>query len=127
MAQIVALRPALVIVADARYLEEPEARPLAGVPTGQGSVCLNGLAATFGFLDRAAARVALISDVPTPQRPAPTCVSNHLSDVQACDTTLSAASRLPGVKSEKRDLAQRADVDWIDPTSWFCTATRRPR
>ncbi len=126
MAQIAALRPALVIVAEARYLEEPEARPLAGVPTGHGSAWLNGLAATFRFLGRAAAHAVFISDVPTPKRPAPSCVSKHLSDVQACDTMLRAANRLPGVKSQERQLAERADVDWIDPTSWFCTATTCP-
>lgn len=126
MDQIVALHPALVIVSEARYLEEPEARPLAGVPTGDGSPWLNGLAATFGFLDRSAAHVVFISDVPTPERSAPTCVSLHVSNVQPCDTSLSAAIRLPGVKDDERDVAERMNVDWVDPTAWFCAPTTCP-
>jgi hypothetical protein len=126
MAQIVALHPALVIVAEARYLEVPEARRLAGVPTGHGSTWLNGVAATFSFLDRSAAHVVFISDVPTPERSAPGCVSKHVSNVQACDTRLSAAIRLPGVKNGERELAHREHVDWVDPTSWFCASTTCP-
>ena len=108
MAQIVALHPALVIVSEARYLEVPEARPLAGVPTGHGSAWLDGLAATFRFLNRSAAHVVFISDVPTPEKSPPGCVSRHVSNVRACDTTLSAAIRLPDVKSEERELAGRS-------------------
>jgi hypothetical protein len=126
MAQIVALHPALVIVSEARYLEEPEARALAGVPTGHGSTWLNGLAATFSFLDRSTAHVVFISDVPTPGRSAPTCVSLHMSNVQPCDTNPSAAIRLPGVKDQERDLAEAEHVDWVDPTSWFCASTTCP-
>ena len=126
MAQIAALHPALVIATEARYLEVPEARPLAGVPTGQGSPWLNGLAAIFRFLDRAAAHVVFISDVPTPRQYPPGCVGRHMSDVQRCDTKLSAAIRLPDVKADELELAGREHVDAIDPTSWFCTSTTCP-
>ncbi len=54
--QIAALHPALVIVAYSQYLHGD--RPLAGVPTGDGSTWLDGTEATFRFLHRAAARVA---------------------------------------------------------------------
>jgi hypothetical protein len=126
MAQIAALHPALVIATEARYVEEPEARPLAGVPTVHGSTWLNGLAATFTFLNRHAQHVVFISDVPTPEQSAPDCVASHPSDVQPCNTRLSAAIRLPQVKIEERQLAQRERVEWIDPTSWFCTSTTCP-
>jgi hypothetical protein len=126
MAQIAALHPALVIATEARYLEEPEARPLAGVPSGHGSAWLNGLAATFSFLDRSAAHVAFLSDVPTPQQYPPGCVSRHLSDVWRCNTRLGAAIRLADVKREELELAAREHVDAVDPTSWFCTTTTCP-
>jgi hypothetical protein len=126
MAQIVALHPALVIVSEARYLEVPEARPLAGVPTGYGSPWLDGLDATFRFLDRSAAHVAFISDVPTPARSPASCLEKHMSNVRACDTRLTAAIRLPDVKAAEREVAGREHVDWIDPTSWFCTSTTCP-
>ena len=123
MAQIAALHPALVIATEASYLEVPEARPLAGVPTGHGGAWLNGLAAIFRFLNRSAAHVVFISDVPTPRQYPPGCVSRHMSDVQRCDTKLSAAIRLPDVKGEELELAGREHVDAVDPTSWFCAST----
>jgi SGNH domain (fused to AT3 domains) len=126
MAQIAALHPALVIASDARYLEVPEARPLAGVPTDHGSTWLDGLSAIFGFLDRSAGHVLFISDVPTPQQYPPGCVSRHVSDVGRCNTKLSAAIRLPNVKSAELELAAREHVDTVDPTSWFCTSTTCP-
>jgi hypothetical protein len=115
-----------VIVSEARYLEEPEARPLAGVPTGYGSPWLNGLAATFRFLDHAAAHVVFISDVPTPEQYPPGCLSRHVSDVWRCNTRLSAAIQLPDVKRAELELAARGGVDAVDPTSWFCTSTTCP-
>ena len=126
MAQIAALHPALVIVSEARYLEQPEARPLAGVPTGQGSTWLNGLAAIFSFLNRSAGHVAFISDVPTPEQYPPGCVSRHEFNVRPCDTKLSAAIRLPNVEREEFELATREQVDWVDPTAWFCTSATCP-
>ena len=67
-----------------------------------------------------------ISDVPTPERNPPSCVSYHPTNVRACDTSLSAAVRLPDVKSEELELAAREHVEAVDPTSWFCTATICP-
>jgi hypothetical protein len=126
MAQIAAIHPALVIISEARYLEVPEARPLAGVPTGHGGAWLDGLGAIFQFLNRAAGHVVFISDVPTPGEAPPQCVAKHVSDVRACDTGLAAATRLPDVKSAEHALADRDQVDWIDPTPWFCATTTCP-
>ncbi len=110
----------------AGWAVQPEARPLPGVPAGHGSAWLNGLAATFNFLNRSATHVVSISDVPTPDTSPPGCISRHSSNVQQCNTKLTAATRLPNVKIEEHELAQREHVDWIDPTSWFCTPTTCP-
>jgi hypothetical protein len=126
MGQIAALHPALVITTEARYLEVPEARPLAGVPIGQGGAWQDGLAATFGFLKRHARHVIFLSDVPTLERSAPGCVSQHESDVQRCTTPRRAAVRLASVKTEEFALARREHVDSVDPTSWFCTPVTCP-
>jgi hypothetical protein len=126
IAQIAALHPTLVVLTEARYLEEPEARPLAGIPGGHGSPWLNGLAATLTFLNHHARHVVFISDVPTPDQSPPHCIAMHRSDVQTCDTELKTATRLPDVKDEERALAERDHVDWVDPTSWFCTPTTCP-
>jgi peptidoglycan/LPS O-acetylase OafA/YrhL len=126
MAQIAGLHPLLVVADWARYLEEPEARTLAGVPTGHGSAWLNGVAAIFAFLHRAATHVVFMSDTPTLNQLAPDCVSAHLDDVEACTSTRLDAVRLPVVKHQELVLAQQAHVVAVDPDSWFCTPTRCP-
>jgi hypothetical protein len=126
MAQIAALRPSLVIVSWARWLEEPEARSMPGVPAGYGSAWQDGVAATFSFLRHAARRVLFISDIPTLSSAAPLCLSEHRFDVGACTPTPSAATSLPSVKAEELALAGQAGISSIDPTSWFCTPTRCP-
>jgi peptidoglycan/LPS O-acetylase OafA/YrhL len=125
-AQIAALHPALVIAAWARYLEEPEAKPLAGVPTTYGTTWQDGVAAIFSFLHRSAQHVVFMSDGPTLSQLAPDCVSGHLSDVYPCTTARSVATRFPVVKSQELALAKAAHIVSIDPTSWFCTPTRCP-
>ncbi|HEX6507778.1 MAG TPA: SGNH hydrolase domain-containing protein, partial [Chloroflexota bacterium] len=126
MAQIAALHPSLVIVTWARWLEEPEARPMPGVPSRYGSAWPDGMAATFSFLRHAARRVTFISDVPTLDASAPLCLMKHRADLQACTPTRSAAVALPTVKAEELQLARQAGVSPIDPTPWFCTETTCP-
>jgi len=126
MAQIAALHPALVIAVWARYIEYPEARPLAGVPGGYGSTWQNGVAAIFGFLRSHASHVLFISDGPTLNQWAPDCVSGHLSDVQACLTSRRAAIRYPAIKAQELALARREHIDSLDPTSMFCAPSVCP-
>ena len=126
MAQIAALHPAAVVMSEARYIEVPEARPLAGVPAGHGSVWLDGLAAIFEFLKHHARRVIFLSDVPTLTESAPACIAAHMSNVRRCTVRRSAAVRLPAAKAEELELARREHVSSIDPTSWFCTPTVCP-
>lgn len=125
-AQIAVLRPALLIMTWARFLEAPEAWPRAGVPTGHGSVYLDGTAAIFSFARRVSRHVIFISDVPTLTHFAPSCVAAHPSDVRACTPSLSAATRLPDVKARELSLAAEEGVYSIDPTPWFCAPTACP-
>lgn len=126
MARIAALHPRVVIVAWARWLEELEARPTPGIPAGYGSPWLDGVAAAFSYLRRAARRVVFISDIPTLRWSAPDCLAAHESDVRACAPTRNDAIRLPAVRAQELGLAQRDGVTSIDPTPWFCTPTVCP-
>ena len=120
------LHPALVIVTWARYIGEPEARPLSGVPTGYGSIWQDGVAAIFRFLHHNASHVLFISDGPTLGPWAPDCISGHLSDVRPCMSSLGAATRLPEVKAQELALAKREQISSVDPTPWFCTPSVCP-
>lgn len=126
MAYIKALHPRLVIVAWARWLEVPEARPAPGVPTGNGSPWLDGVAATFTVLRRTARHVIFISDVPTLRSSAPSCLAAHKADIQTCTPSRSDAIRLPVVRTQELALAARDGVTSINPTPWFCTSTQCP-
>jgi peptidoglycan/LPS O-acetylase OafA/YrhL len=126
MNQIAALHPALVITSWARYIDEPEARPLAGVPKGYGSTWQNGVAAIFKFLHSRASHVLFLSDTPTLQQWAPDCVSGHLSNVRPCMTKRSASVRYPSVKTQELALARRQHIQSLDPAPWFCTPTVCP-
>jgi hypothetical protein len=125
-AQIAALHPAIVFVSWARWIEA-KAKAEAGVPTGYGSPWQNGMAAIFTFLHRSAGRVIFISDVPTLKFGAASCISTHLTDVQACNNTpRRKAIDLPKVRAEEFQLAHRMHVGSIDPMPWFCTPTVCP-
>ncbi|MGZ4288181.1 MAG: SGNH hydrolase domain-containing protein [Solirubrobacteraceae bacterium] len=125
-AEIAALHPALVVVTTASYLEESEARPISGSPTGYGSTWLNGWAATFNFLRRSSGHVIFISDMPQLGENVPTCVSEHMSDVRPCTVARSAAIPVPITRAREIKLAEHEHIDWIDPTSWFCDRTTCP-
>ena len=126
MSYIAAHHPALVIVTWARYIGEPEALPMSGVPTGYGSTWLDGVAAIFSFLHHNASHVLFISDGPTLGPWAPDCVSGHLSDVRPCMSSVSSATRLPGVKAGELAVAKRERIASVDPTPWFCTPSVCP-
>jgi hypothetical protein len=126
MGQIAALHPALVITSWARYIDEPEARPLAGVPGGYGGTWPNGVMAIFNFLHRNATHVLFISDTPTIKQWAPDCVSGHLSDVRPCVTSRSASVRYSAIKTQELALAARAGIASFDPASLFCTPSACP-
>jgi hypothetical protein len=120
---IAAMHPALVVVASSRY---KPTRALRGVPIGFGSTWLNGTAATFSFLHRAADHVIFISDVPRFHYSVPDCVSAHLSDVQKCTVARNAAVYDSQGKAGELRLARRFQIDAIDPFPWFCAPTRCP-
>lgn len=126
MAHIASLHPALVIVSWARWLEQPEAVPTPGVPTGFGNPWEDGIAAAFDSLRHAARRVIFISDTPTLPWSAPACLAQHVSNVQACTASQSASTQFASVKASELELARREGVGAIDPTSWFCTQARCP-
>jgi peptidoglycan/LPS O-acetylase OafA/YrhL len=119
-ARIARLRPALVIVSWARWIE-PWASQKAGVPTGYGGAWQDGVAAIFQFLRRSAKQVIFISDTPYPDHSAPDCVAGHLSDVRPCTRQRSDSTVLPLIKAAELRISKQQHVNSIDPASWFCT------
>jgi SGNH domain (fused to AT3 domains) len=122
--QIAALHPALVVVASSQYINGM--RPLAGVPTGHGGTWQNGVAATFGFLHRAAQRTVYITDVPMLSQNAPDCLSAHKSDAQRCTVSRHTGFRYPRYTADELRLAAQEHINAVNADSWFCARTRCP-
>jgi hypothetical protein len=123
---IAALHPAIVFVSWARWIEA-RARGQHGIPKGYGGPWQNGTAAIFKFLRRSADRVIFLSDVPTLKFGAADCLSRHVTNVRACNSTSRAtAIVLPTIRAQELQLARRMHIDAIDPIRWFCTPTVCP-
>jgi peptidoglycan/LPS O-acetylase OafA/YrhL len=122
--QIAHMDPALVIATSSEYINS--AKPVSGVPTGEGSTWLDGTAYTFNRLRQSARRVVYIADVPHLQQPGAYCVSNHVSDVRACTIARSQAFTFPRVRKAEMRLAQADHIAVVDPENWFCAPKRCP-
>lgn len=122
--RIAKLHPALVIVTSAQYLGSASRIP--GTGTGHGSTWLNGTAATFKTLSRAAQRVVYIADGPKLRQPGAYCVSAHMSDVRPCMVSRRNAFAWPQARQSELRIARSDGITGIDPASWFCTPTRCP-
>jgi hypothetical protein len=118
-ARIARLKPALVIVSWARWMQ-PWAGQKAGVPTGYGGAWQDGAAAIFQFLQQSAKQVIFISDTPYPNHSAPDCVAGHLSDVRPCTRQRSDSTVLPAIKAAELRISKQEHVNSIDPAPWFC-------
>jgi hypothetical protein len=122
---IAAIHPAMVLVQWDRDLSD-EARPLAGVPIGYGSVWQDGVAATFKALHADSRLVVFIEDTPELQRIAPACVSANPTDVQACTSARTVSDKETIVRHEEIVLADEEGVSILNPVSWFCTPRSCP-
>ena len=79
---------------------------------------VEGYASTLKKLRSTGAPVALIDDVPHPDKNIPQCVSRSLDDLEECATPRSKALAYPRVNA--RAAAEVEGVRLIDPTSEVC-------
>jgi peptidoglycan/LPS O-acetylase OafA/YrhL len=114
IADVVAMHPALVVVGS-------QGRTIAASEP-------NGLEESIKALEAGGAKVAFISDTPSPaiEGSVPDCLSEHLSDVQACAIPRSQSALTGAGRQAEIAGAKRAGASVIDPTPWFCTATICP-
>ena len=110
-------RPALVVVtASVQYRVVVRGRRLGAGASVRALA--DGYAPTLGRLQRAAGRVAVVTDAPLPPRDVPACVSAALDDLRRC-----AFARGPAVARAAAVGAAVERIDGvavIDPTGEFC-------
>ena len=108
------VHPQLVIVANGSGYTRGPHMP-RGPTTDEWRLGFN---AALRRLKRSAERVVLFSDIPTPERDAPTCLSSHLSKVAECGEPVTDYDRQR--LDAERKIAQSAGVGFVDTTGWAC-------
>ncbi len=119
-------RPALVVVTGFRGFK---------AATGDGSALASGaeridlwqagMARTLARLEPIADEVVVLGDTPQSAFDVPTCVSAHENDVLACATSPDEAVNSRWLELE-RQVAELAQVDFVDPTPWVCPSSPCP-
>ena len=75
-------------------------------------------------------RVEFLADTPYPQADVPTCVSEHLADVRACQVKRAQAYHSSALYSDRHaqvvSTLERARIPVIDPIDWICSTTSCP-
>lgn len=113
LGQVAELRPALVVVANNAYLG-------GDIATAQ----LPGLAEHLDALRGAAARVALLGNLPVLPRMPGVCLSQHGADLGDC---LLTAKKRPGeLQAEFGRIADSAGAEYVDVRRWFCVKRKCP-
>jgi len=78
-----------------------------------------GLAALFNSIHVPRMREVLLGSDPTLAQAAPTCLSAHPNDIQACSTP--AQSAIDPLNQVDRATALAAGVKYVDTIPWFCS------
>ncbi|MFJ4274446.1 acyltransferase family protein [Streptomyces coelicoflavus] len=114
MADIKALRPALVIASssDAGNLARPDSDLLRQWTTG--------FERTFRELGASGARVAALLDTPWPKGDPVDCAANNSLQLRACANRLPAATRDASRGRALRAAAESTATTVIDPAPWVC-------
>lgn len=84
-----------------------------------------GLQGTIDTLKSRKIVPILVQDTPYPGQDIPTCLSANLSNVSQCSPVRSNAIR-GEIHQVRKDLALANDVQLLETTDWFCTATVCP-
>jgi peptidoglycan/LPS O-acetylase OafA/YrhL len=118
---IASLRPAMVVMSSAAAggdLADPAQRP--------DDVWTAGWVRTTEQLAATGAKLYLIDDTPYQSSDTPECLSTHPRDPQACVVAAGRALPQPARRRMVADALTAKGVTVVDPTAWFCTATRCP-
>lgn len=87
----------------------------------------DGVATTTRDLRRATgATVVALADTPNPAEDVPTCLAEHLDDVQQCAVGRDEALLDPQRRQATARAAAEAGAVVVDPVPWFCRSTCPP-
>lgn len=119
-ARLAAEHPALIVMSSYRYRQTGAS---AGIEPNQA--WRDGLTATMDKLRPLAPQVLILGDTPTPAQNVPSCVSGHLSSVNACNNTRADAVRTDRIAVEQ-EVATAHDAVYVPTADWLCAADACP-
>jgi peptidoglycan/LPS O-acetylase OafA/YrhL/cellulose synthase/poly-beta-1,6-N-acetylglucosamine synthase-like glycosyltransferase len=82
--------------------------------------------ATAKLFTSAGLKVTYIMDTPIPGSDAPSCVANHLTNVQACSRPANRAYQSAARHTSMADTLREAGIPIVEPVKWFCTTKTCP-
>jgi hypothetical protein len=106
-------RPDLVILTGSRHYPNSDQEWSAGFTT------------TLGRLKDLTPRLLVLGDNPDSRAEPATCLSEHLTNVNACVNSRSRAVETGKLEAE-RSAAEQAGARFVDTSDWLCTATDCP-
>jgi peptidoglycan/LPS O-acetylase OafA/YrhL len=121
--RIHAERPDLVVISQSTLYSPPTT---AGQPGGlfSASAWGEGLHSLLRELRTPPGRVVFLGDIPALPSDPPTCLSEHLHDVQACSAPVAVTRS--GFTTLERGVVTGAGSRYVDPTPWFCSDVCTP-
>jgi peptidoglycan/LPS O-acetylase OafA/YrhL len=84
-----------------------------------------GMLATIDQIRQPRTSVVLLGPIPQPAQDPVTCLARNVSNVQACSTSLEAASKVVNL-AEVYAVSLAANLPLIPTTQWFCTGSTCP-
>ncbi|HUJ66294.1 MAG TPA: acyltransferase family protein, partial [Acidimicrobiales bacterium] len=117
LAKIQSLHPAMVILGVARHYSS-----VYGFTPYQ-QPWLQSMAQMVTLIRQTGAKVVVVGPVPKPPVNVPDCLSEHLTEAEACTEPVSVEINDAGMAAE-RSAVTAAGGSYIDAQPWFCTATR---
>ena len=76
--------------------------------------------------EQTGAQVVQLADTPNPDADVPTCLAEHLDDVQECAVEREKALLDPERRQATARAAEEAGAVVVDPVPWFCQETCPP-
>lgn len=119
--QIAQVKPKLIFVSGTRGFSTINGNGDLSVNDERANLWEAGMLRTVAILKSSGARVLLLSDTPLSIYDVPNCLSTHMSSILACATPADMAFSLDWLAREA-DVAVKAAIDWINPTTWICSS-----
>ncbi len=118
--EIATLHPNMVVFSEDNEVVRPST-PKSPSPTFTDRAWTAGVTSMFHSVAFHGVKEVFLGSTPILPQAGPACLASHPDDVQACSAPL--VSSEPTLDAAERSAAIASNVQYINPTPWFCSAT----